>query len=294
MKQDNKQAKFDIILTMNKFLKEQVIPLLLTFVTFIVVCVIFYFFIHILNLLPSKEKIHPQIRIQDVLVGLTIYLKTSIDFAIFIGNLMRTNPGWKKRIAIEIGTAVGNALGTIVILIIWNFFREVPLLMAIMIVIASAVLLRMAEESFEELNSKLKPNHSLNTPLLFINTQLGFINNKFKPILGKLIPDLSLTNVKVMSVISLAMFAISIPFILGLDDFAGYIPLFSIINVFGFAVGVFLGHMILNIGLFLSPKTTTKVVEAPFVLLIGGVAFVGIAAWGFYEAMHLVVTVLLH
>ncbi|HVT01030.1 MAG TPA: hypothetical protein VHE53_02225 [Patescibacteria group bacterium] len=279
---------------MNKTLKEQGIPLILTFVTFLFLCLIFYFFIHILNLLPSKEKIYPQIRIQDVLIGLTIYLKTSIDFAIFIGNLMRTNPGWQKRIAIEIGTAFGNALGTIVILIIWNFFREVPLLMAAMIILASAVLLRMAEESFEELNQKLKPNHTLNKPILFINSQLNFVNNKFKPILGKLIPDLSLTNVKVMSVVSLGLFAISIPFILGLDDFAGYIPLFSIINVFGFAVGVFLGHMILNIGLFLSPKRTTKVVEAPVVLLIGGAAFVGIATWGFYEAMHLIITVLLH
>ena len=81
-------------------------------------------------------------------------------------------------------------------------------------------------------------------------------------------------------------------FILGLDDFAGYIPLFSIVNVFGFAVGVFLGHMILNIGLFISPKTTTALVRTPIVMIIGGVAFVGIAAWGIYEAIHLALQLL--
>lgn len=54
----------------------------------------------------------------------------------------------------------------------------------------------------------------------------------------------------------LFLFASSVPFILGLDDFAGYVPLFSVINVFGFAIGVFLGHMILNILLYISPERT--------------------------------------
>ncbi len=272
----------------NKFLKEQGTPLVLTVLTFLGLCGLLYIFIHILNLLPTGTKIIPTLRTRDVVFGLIIYLKTSIDFAIFIGNLMRTNPGMKKRIAIELGTAAGNAAGTILILFIWNVFREVPLLMAVMIFVASLVLLRMSEESFEGLKGHYGPGHKFHKPINFIQNQLMFVNRIFKPVLGRLIPNLSITNSRAMPFLSLVVFSITVPFILGLDDFAGYIPLFSVINVFGFAVGVFLGHMILNLGLFVSPKTTTKIVEGRIMLAVGGVAFVGIAVWGFYEALKLV------
>lgn len=272
---------------MNKNLKEQGIPLILTLVTFLVLCGLLYLFILLLNLFPSHDKILFEIRKRDVLVGLTIYLKTSIDFAIFIGNLMRSNPGWKKRIAIEVGTALGNAAGTLVVLIVWSFFREVPILMAIMIFIASLVLLRMAEESIGEFLNERKA-HPITKPLDFLQRQLQFVNRIFKPIMGKLIPNTTLSGMKALSFANLAVFSFTIPFILGLDDFAGYIPLFSIVNVFGFAVGVFLGHMVLNIGLFLSPDRTVSVVKNPIVLVIGGLAFVGIAAWGIYEVVHLI------
>ncbi len=279
-----------------KTLREQVIPLSLTVVTFFVLCTLLYSTLILLNLLPSAEKIHPTLRLQDVLVGLTIYLKTSIDFAIFIGNLMHSNPGYKKRIAIEIGTAGGNALGTIAILCLWNFFREVPLLMVVMIVIASFVLLRMAEESLEEFlgrNQKNTPG-KLHKSISFVEQQLDFFNRFFKPLLGRLIPHTNITNVPTLTFWGLITFAFTIPFILGLDDFAGYIPLFSVINVFGFSVGVFLGHMLLNIALFLSPEKTTKIVRHPVVLVIGGLAFVGIAAWGFYEVFHILHTSVFH
>lgn len=276
-----------------KTLKEQFIPLSLTALTFLALCAILYAFIFLLNLLPSQQKIELTLRKRDILVGLTIYLKTSIDFAIFIGNLMRTNPGWKKRISIEVGTAVGNAMGTLLVLFIWNFFREVPLLMAIMIVVASLVLLRMAEESIEEFLHTQDPNGKIHKTTSFLSQQLSLFNKLFRPVLGRLIPNANITNIKVMSIASLALFSFTIPFILGLDDFAGYIPLFSIINVFGFAVGVFLGHMILNLGLFLSPSKTVSLVKQPIILIIGGIAFLGIALWGFYETFH-IISALLH
>lgn len=277
-----------------RYFKEQLVPLILTVITFILLCFGLYLFILLLNYLPSREKIVLELRLQDVLVGLTIYLKTAIDFAIFIGNLMRSNPGWRSRIAIEGGTAAGNALGTLAILLIWNFFREVPILMAIMIFVASLVLLRMAEESFHSLREDLSSKHKYYRHLLFIEEQIKFVNRIFRPLLRKIIPNLSITNIKVMPFFTLFSFSFTIPFILGLDDFAGYIPLFSIINVYGFAVGIFLGHMILNLGLFINPKKTVELVRAPLVLVVGGVAFVGIAAWGFYEAIHLLLRFLNH
>jgi len=266
--------------------KELIIPLALAVIAFLGLSTILYFFIHILNLFPIQARIIPQLRLADVLVGLTIYLKTSIDFAIFIGNLMRKNIGWKKRVAIEFGTAAGNALGTLFILAIWYFLKEAPLLLVAMIIIASLVLLRMAEESLEEFLHK-RNFLAFHNSISFLNQQVKLINKITKPLLGRISPNLSLTGIKEMSFFSLLFFSFTIPFILGLDDFAGYVPLFSVVNVFGFAVGVFLGHMLLNLGLFIMPKKTTKLVENSIVLLIGGVAFVGIATWGFVEAIKI-------
>lgn len=271
----------------NTFLIEQLIPLTLTVATFIGLSIVLYFFIVVLNAFPTKEKILIHLRLTDVIVGMTVYLKTAIDFAIFIGNLMKSNPGWKKRIAIELGTALGNALGTISILLVWNFFREVPLLMVVMIIIASLVLLRMAEESIEEFLVQIEVKTRLHKPLTFLQGQLRFLNKTTHPILRFIIPQVSITKIKVLSFLSLGIFSFTIPFILGLDDFAGYIPLFSVVNVFGFSIGVFLGHMILNVGLFISPQKTVNLVKTKVVLLIGGIAFVGIALWGFFEAIKI-------
>lgn len=114
---------------------------------FAVVWALLYLEVLVLNAFGS-EPISIIVLWTDVLIGLTIYLKTSIDFAIFIGHLMRTHPGWKKRIAIECGTAFGNALGTFVILAVWSFFKEVDWLLALMVAIASLVLFRLAEDDW--------------------------------------------------------------------------------------------------------------------------------------------------
>lgn len=270
--------------------KEQVVPIALTIITFFSLCILLYIFILALNLFPSTQHIKPQLRLADILIGLTIYLKTSIDFAIFIGNVMSSNPGWKKRVAIELGTALGNASGTLLILFLWNFFRNIPLLMIVMILISSFVLIKMAEESIDEFMKSITKKHSLHTPLKLLNIQLKFINRLTKPFLKYIIPESTITNVKTLSFVSLFIFAFTIPFILGLDDFAGYIPLFSIINVFGFAIGVFLGHMTLNVGLFIAPQKTIKLVKTRAALLFGGLAFIGIALWGIFEVFELAIS----
>src|SRR6266550_8613475 len=131
-------------------LKYQILPILLTIVIFLFLTGSLFFFLQFLNLSPAKQKIQIALRPIDILVGMTVYAKTSIDFAIFMGNLMHTNPGWKKRIAIEIGTALGNGVGTLFILAIWFFFKEIPVLMILMIFLASIVLLEMAEEGLRE------------------------------------------------------------------------------------------------------------------------------------------------
>lgn len=277
---------------MKKAVIHQIIPIILTIITFLVLSTCLYGLLLILNSLPTQEKIVLDFRKRDILIGISIYLKTAIDFAIFIGNLMHTNPGWKKRIAIELGTAVGNAFGTFLILIVWVVFKEVPILMFIMIFIASVVLLRMAQDSLEEFLKQKKSFIKLRMPVSLLQEQLDFVNNLFRPLLKFFIPNLKLTGAKKLSFTNLVVFSFTIPFILGLDDFAGYIPLFNVINLFGFALGVMLGHMILNIGLFVWPKMTVNIVRHPVVLIIGGLAFIGLGLWGLWESVHILLEII--
>ncbi len=259
----------------------QLIPLLLTVVLFIILSLFIYIEIALLNHF-SHSDIVLKLLWQDILIGMTIYLKTSVDFALFIGNLMSRFAGMRNRIAIELGTAVGNALGTMLILMVWIFFRNVNWLLAIMIIVAALVLLRLAEDSFEHVDN--------NEIAGFFARNLKKINHFFNPLLNKIIPNISMkSDSKKLGFVSLFGFAFTVPFILGLDDFAGYVPLFNIVHVFGFAIGVLLGHMVLNIFLFLSPQKTIRVVKNSTISIIGGIAFILLAVWGLHEAILLLI-----
>lgn len=272
-----------------KFYPNQFIPLTLTAVVCGVGVGLLFIEVYLLNGFGAAEKIILHLRWPDILVGMTIYLKTAIDFAIFIGRLMAAYPGWKNRIMIEIGTALGNILGTLVILVIWNVFREVRFLMAGMIVLAGLVLLRMAEEGLEHVKDEEgKYKMSFAGIEIWLEKILRSFNRLVAPVLNRLIPKTDIKSTENKGYWGLFVLSFSVPFILGLDDFAGYIPLFNIVNVVGFATGVFLGHMILNLALFLSPKTTIYAVKNPIISFLGSLAFIGIAFWGFYEAAHLI------
>ncbi|HMS31763.1 MAG TPA: hypothetical protein PKA29_00600 [Candidatus Saccharibacteria bacterium] len=262
---------------------KNLIPLPLTFVVFLSLIFLLYLEILGLNLITNQD-ISTAIHWQDVLIGLTIYLKTSVDFAIFIGNLMHKNPGLKGRIGIEIGTALGNALGTMIILIIWTFFKEVTWLLALMITLAALVLFKMAEDSLEHADIGA---HKIKLVHLFHRSLVKF-NSIVEPFLSKIIPSHSIKPRASKSFIGLLLASFSVPFILGLDDFAGYVPLFNVVNVLGFSIGVLLGHMILNILLFISPARTIKFVKNRFVSLIGAIAFILLGVWGIYEAVKLI------
>src|SRR5690348_7811959 len=136
-------------------MKNQFISLLLTLATAIFLLALFYEVILLLNLLPLSGKIFLKLLPFDILVGLTIYLKTSIDFAIFIGNLMTKFQSFRQMVAIEIGTSLGNGLGTIFVLIIWIVFKEIPLLLFCMVLLASLVLITFAQESAKDYASSL-------------------------------------------------------------------------------------------------------------------------------------------
>ena len=138
-----------------------------------------------------------------MLVGLTIYLKTSIDFALLIRILMAKFPGLKNRIALEIGTSVGNAIGTMLVLFLWVVFRNVPWLLASMVILASLVLFKLAQTSLDHIDddSGEAGSAALNPVIANIKSILEKfitpINKVFAPVLDKTIPDLHFDSKKI-------------------------------------------------------------------------------------------------
>jgi hypothetical protein len=278
--------------------KQNFLPLVFAVVVFVALSVLYYLEVLGLNGLPfSTEKIVTSINPVDVGVGLLIYLKTSIDFAIFIGILMKKYPGLKNRYAIEIGTALGNMLGTALVLGLWVVFKEISILLGIMVLLASLVLFEMASSSLEHLHEAKEDTEDdvevANWQLSianFIQTILSPLLFFISPVLSKIMPSMSHNTTEEESnkgFWGLFLMSMTIPFILGLDDFAGYVPFFKVINVFGFGVGVFLGHCILNILLFINPKLTIKIIKNPIIAILGAIAFILLGSYGVYEAFKI-------
>ena len=131
----------------------QLIPLSLTVIVLAVLISVLHGSLFILNLLPAATPISLTLRWYDIAIGGTIYLKTSIDFAIFMGRMMAVNPGWRSRVAIEIGTAAGNAIGTIAVIALWVVLKDINILLALMVFLASLVLFELAHASLEHFGS---------------------------------------------------------------------------------------------------------------------------------------------
>lgn len=211
----------------------RIIPLALTIVVCGFLVVLLWLEVLALNHFIN-EPILTAVRLPDILVGLTVYLKTSIDFAIYIGRLMDKNPGLKGRIGIEIGTALGNALGTMLVLLIWAFFKEVDWLLGIMVLLAGLVLMRLAQDgvSFIDTEKKSYPKW-FRIMVKGLDKALARWNKVVEPFLSKIVPSHTLKAVTKNTLLGLLAISFTVPFLLGLDDFAGYVPLFNIVNVLG-------------------------------------------------------------
>jgi hypothetical protein len=273
---------------------QNVICIILAAVIFVALSFLYYAEINGLNMLApitGTEKILTKISITDVLIGGGIYLKTAVDFAILIGLLMVKYPGFKNRIAIESGTALGNALGTAAVLAIWFFFKEIKWLLALMVFVAALVLFELAKGGIEHIEEAEHEGQKVpkwvKSSAKVIDVFLSKIMVFISPVLSKILPSLKFDETKKLTFWGLIGTSFTIPFILGLDDFAGYVPLFNVVNVFGFGIGVFLGHTILNILLFINPEFTMRAVKNPVISLLGTVAFIGLAIYGLYEVYNI-------
>lgn len=111
-----------------------------------------------------------------------------------------------------------------------------------------------------------------------------------RPSLASVMPDLgqAMRGQTVLTWWPLLTFSMTVPFILGLDDFAGYVPLFNVVNVYGFAIGVIGSHTLLNIALFLSPTKTIEIVKNEVVSFLGAMAFIGLGIYGLVETVKII------
>lgn len=268
----------------------QLVPLLLTAVVMAVFIALLYASIRVFNTIPFSEPINMNFRWIDVIIGATIYLKTSIDFAIFIGRLMAANPGWRSRVAIEIGTAAGNTFGTILVIGMWVLLKHVDILLALMVFVASLVLFELAHGSLEHFSNWEGRGGIKKILYSLLHIFLDRMKVLIHPILSRVMPDLG-EKMKGKSTLdwkNLLKFSMSVPFILGLDDFAGYVPLFTVVNVYGFAIGVIASHTLLNIALFLSPQKTIIAVKNEVVSFFGALAFIGLGIYGLVETVRII------
>ena len=165
------------------------------------------------------------------------------------------------------------------ILAVWTFFKEIDWLLALMVFLASLVLFKLAEDSLEHAHLPNEGMSFYSRMVRILVRMLSKFNALVAPFLKYLIPSLKVDEMGRTGFWSLFILSFSVPFILGLDDFAGYVALFNIVNVFGFGIGVLLGHMILNVSLYLKPEFTIKAVKNYVVSFIGSLAFVGLGVW---------------
>ena len=288
--------------------KEQLlIPLFWGAVLLIVSALLTISIIHVLNhFLPDTNNLKLVFRIGDFALGTTIYLKTAIDFAILMTLYMKVYPGWKNRMAIESGTTIGNTLGTILVIIIWGLLQQFKIVLNLMVFYSAIILIKLAYETLEHIED-FSVDISSKYPLLdfiydivfwpldaFIKISIYFIKVVWKIIeatpFDKLIPDLNISSKDVegkkLTYTALFLMTLGVPFALGLDDFAGYIGLLTVVNVLSFAIGVYFGHFILNTFLFLNPQKTMKVIGHPLISWVGSMALMFIAYLGLREVYY--------
>lgn len=286
------------------------IPLFFGAVLLLISSVLTVLIIHVLNkFLPETNNLKLVFRLGDFALGTTIYLKTAIDFAILMTLYMKVYPGWKNRMAIESGTTIGNTLGTILVIIIWGMLQQFKIVLNLMVFYSAIILIKLAYETLEHVED-FSIDISSKYPLLdfiydiifwpldaFIKISIYFIKIVWEIIeatpFDKLVPNLTISSEEIrgkkLTYTALFLMTLGVPFALGLDDFAGYIGLLTVVNVLSFAIGVYFGHFILNTFLFLNPKKTMKIIGHPLISWIGSMALMFIAYLGLKEVTDTVV-----
>ncbi len=231
----------------------------------------------------AQEKVQIQLNIKDIAVGFFLYFVTAVDYALIVGRMQVSNPGFRARLVMNIFTCVGCFVGVTLVLFLWGFAKEVPWLIIPILVFAGSVMVKLAYESADYFE------HA---------TQIPFVVRKFTEIILRLLyyptriftywmPELGSPNVTKMSYWSLAKWSFFLPFIIGLDDLVGYMGAMTIYNAFGLLFGIYLADIFIDILIFVSPKITRKLVESAALSILAVYAFVYLAYKSYSEGLLL-------
>ncbi len=271
-------------------LYSQVIPLTIAFGSGLLFLLFLFFNVNLSNHIFPITPIRLTLGFADLALGFYLYIKTSVDFAAFIGSMMVSNPGWKNRVAVEWGTSLGNFAGTLVVLWLWMIFRSTnQLLEGLIVLIASFVLLELAAGSHERLREAEWDVQSGFKKSFFMLSKFFLKLRLFTEPFLVWMPDLEATmsGKSLPTIKSLLLYSFIVPFILGSDDFASYISVFSVVNVFSFATGVIIGHSILLAGLFAFPKKVDHLLALPGFSALAITTFILLFLNGAYDAVKI-------
>lgn len=260
-------------------MKKQLLPLSISFGLFAIFVVLTFGILNLLNHLGFSHKLSVQVIWGEVLLGIFIYLKTAVDYALFVGTLMANNTGVKKRIAMNAGTSIGCFIGVTAIAVLWTFFKEIHWLMIILLVIAAMVLFKLGDGSQQHFESIPK---WLKRPLeLFFDLTRPIVK-----VLTFFMPNSELNSER-LDTGTLFILSMIIPFALGADDLAGYMVLLTTANIFSLLIGIYFGDAIIDAALFANQELTVKIVKNKWVSYFGAVVFIALGVMSIIHAIKL-------
>lgn len=242
-----------------------------------------WFFIEYLINPFSAQKILIHLRPVDFFVGFFLYFVTAIDYALIVGRMQVNNPGSFPRVIMNVGTCLGCFVGVSMVLFLWGFAKEIPLLIIVLLVFAGSVMVKLAYEGKEYFENAKSIPAFIRKFTVTILTALHAVTTMFT----FWIPELGSPKVVRMTATNLAKWSFFLPFIIGTDDLVGYMGAMTIYNVFSLLCGIYLADIIIDILIFLSPSFTKKLVENAYLSLIAAIAFLYLAYKSYSESLHM-------
>jgi hypothetical protein len=228
----------------------------------------------------STEKILLEFHLKDFLVGFFLYFITAVDYALIVGRMQTVNRGLQPRFVMNVFTCLGCFVGVTLVLFVWGFAKEIDWLIVALLIFAGSVMVKLAYEGLEYFENA--PN--IAKPIRVLTTQGVTFLHRLTEGLTFWIPELASPKVKKMRLSQLALWAGVLPFIIGLDDFVGYMGAMTIYNVFSLLFGIYLADIVIDILIFISPKLTKKMVESAILSLLATYAFLYLMYKSYSEA----------
>jgi hypothetical protein len=231
----------------------------------------------------SAEQISLRVQPVDAAVGFFLYFVTAVDYALIIGRMQNSNPGLQARFVMNVCTCVGCFVGVSLVLFVWGFAKEVDWLIIALMIFAGSVMVKLAHEGLEYFED------AKSIPWIFRSITAKLVTTLYTltDSLTFWIPELASPNVKRVPIGQLAMWSFLLPFIIGLDDFVGYMGAMTIYNVFSLLVGIYMADILIDILIFISPATTKKVVQSAVLSLVATYAFLYLMYKSYSEAVML-------